>query len=98
MDKRNERVSIENVISRVYSTCLKIKPPNQSLQKLSSVPCIPVSAEKKSSFYSEANRPVLVQPLQVVRHIPDDSVILFPYLCKLPPFMNSIVFHEQCSS
>jgi sacsin len=76
--------SVESVIKKSLQYMFE-EGENDLLEKLSNVPCIPVSAVHKSDNY-----PVLVKPLQVVRYIPDECKCLFPYIHNLPSFMNTI--------
>ncbi|XP_019853193.1 PREDICTED: sacsin-like [Amphimedon queenslandica] len=61
---------------------------NQGLNELFTIPCIPVSADNSKN--NVVSQPVLVKPVQVVRHISSaqDSENLFPYIISLPPFME----------
>ncbi|XP_019860001.1 PREDICTED: sacsin-like isoform X2 [Amphimedon queenslandica] len=61
---------------------------NQFLEQLVTLPCIPVSAN--NSRNDTVSRPVLVKPIQVVRHISSDHDArnFFPYIISLPSFME----------
>ena len=82
----NEQVSIKDVIKQSLNYLFANKA-NNYLRQLAAVPCIPVSAIYLYEAASDIDTPVLVKPLQVVRHIAE---ILFPYVHKLPSFMNAL--------
>ena len=83
----NEQVSIKDVIKQSLNYLFANKA-NNYLRQLAAVPCIPVSAY--SASYGDIDTPVLVKPLQVVRHIPEIYQSLFPHVHKLPSFMNAL--------
>ena len=83
----NEQVSIKDVIKQSLNYLFENKA-NNYLRQLAAVPCIPVSAY--SASYGDIDKPVLVKPLQVVKHISEKYQSLFPYVHKLPSFMNAL--------
>ena len=85
----NERVSIKDVIKQSLNYLFANKA-NNYLRQLAAVPCIPISANYLYEAASDIDTPVLVKPLQVVRHIPKIYQSLFPYVHKLPSFMNAL--------
>ena len=85
----NEQVSIKDVIKQSLNY-LFANEANNYLRQLAAVPCIPVSANYLYEAASDIDKPVLVKPLQVVRHIPEKYQSLFPYVHKLPSFMNAL--------
>ena len=85
----NERVSIKDVIKQSLNY-LFVNKANNYLRQLAAVPCIPVSANYLYEAASDIDKPVLVKPLQVVRHIAEMYQSLFPYVHKLPSFMNAL--------
>ena len=85
----NERVSIKDVIKQSLNYLFANKA-NNYMRQLAAVPCIPVSANYLYEAASDIDKPVLVKPLQVVRHIAEIYQSLFPYVHKLPSFMNAL--------
>ena len=82
------KTRLENIIIRSLQFLFE-KGAMSQLQELQCVPCIPVSAGKSSASMF-INQPVLVKPIQVVRHISSDCKHLFPYLHQLPPCMLTV--------
>ena len=80
----SHRVEIKDIIEQSLKYLFECNAEEQ-LIKVKDISCIPVLASK--------SQPVLVKPLQVVRHMPVDCSHLFPYLHQLPSFLMG--FEEE---
>ena len=83
-----ERLTITDVIVMTLQHLFK-ENASDLLQNLQTIPCIPVHAHNSTTEY-DIKQPVLVKPIQVVRHLQQEDKLLFPYIHSLPTCLNVV--------
>ena len=70
------------------------KHENENLIKqLHDTPCIPVSAETTNTLFNyKPIKPVLVKPIEVVKHLSSEDNVLIPYINQKPYYLSQIDF------
>ena len=84
--KNSTSVTLDSVIKTSLKYLFEINAINV-LERLKTLPCIPVPAIKLAN---SVNQQVLVKPQQVVRSMPSDCTKFFPYLHLLPQSIATI--------
>ena len=63
------------------------------IKKLHNTPCIPVSAETTNTLFNyKPRKPVLVKPIEVVKHLSPEDEALIPYINQKPYYLSQIDF------
>ena len=82
-------IAVESIIKQSVEFLFE-NDAKSHLERLQTIPCIAVSADKTNVDVNFISKPVLVKPLQVVRNISSDCTHLFPYLHSLPNYLLTL--------
>ena len=92
-DNAPSRAHLSNVMIDNISYLQKHKVENL-IKQLHNTPCIPVSVETTNTLFNnyKPRKPVLVKPIEVVKHLSSEDNVLIPYINQRPYYFCQIDF------